>query len=579
MKHLTPKPLSITLLILVILGLGFLSVFIPYIPKVQAHNPIITFELNNACSPACGNTQNQYGTIQSGNGFNPSLFPGDGVINMIYCTSATTSPVLVTSITDTLGDVWTQPIFLSPASSHTNNPTTSYSAFEWYTNLVTTASSSFVITINFSPNAGTCEFILSLASYGLTSITNQITGGFQSQRGGASMTSSVITSPINSLTFVASWSNYTSLVGQPGNSVLSLSQYKAIQLCAVTSCLAAQQYYGFYTAQITRPFLVSFLNDPSHGYGFGYLVTIFNINTIFAPTCQDNTCQIVGGGITPGITQFTLTANETYYYVGNSGIGGVTIQNLTSKIDSYTNANPGKQYDTVNMMIYRQFSSTTGTSPPISIVNPLNLIATVSFNNIATGTFANWVHAPSSLSIIIPPNTLYAVGIESIFAGLGLYQALNAQPMYEQPVLISSTSSTWAPPQQITQQILQSPQLFFSWYGIQGVFNVVSTSTFTSVATCTASQVCTTASSTIYNTNTAFTYVRPVNQTNIADIQDVETYFPIWVLPLIFSPFGIQGILIGLAGGVILGAILGIIPLWAAFVLSLGITYVLYKRG
>jgi len=577
-KHLTPKPLVTSILILVILGLGFFSVLVLPIPKVQAHNPIITFEVNNACT-SCGATQNEFGTIQAGNGFNPSLVAGQGVINMIYCTSATLSPVIVTSITDTLGDVWTQDNFISAASSHTNNPTTSYSSFEWYTNMVTTASSSFVITINFSPSAGTCEFILSLANYGITPITSQITGGFQSQRGSANMTSSVITSPINALTFVASWSNYTSLVGQPGNSVLGLNQYKSIQLCAVSSCLTATQYYGFYTVSLTRPLLVTFLNDPSHGYGFGYLAVIYNINTIFAPTCQDNNCPIAGGGITPGITQFTLTANETYYYVANSGIGGVTIQNLTTKIDSYNNGNPGKQFDTVDMMIYRQFSSTTGTSPPISLTNPLNIIATTSFTNVATGTFANWLHAPSTLAIVIPPNTMYAVAIESIFAGLGLYQALNAQPMYEQPVLITSTQSTWQPPSQITQQIIQTPQLFFSFYGSQGVFNIVSTSTFTSVSTCAALQTCVTTTNTIYNTNTQFSYVRPANQTNISDLQDVETYFPIWVLPLIFSPFGVQGILIGLTTGIILGAVLGIIPLWAGFILSIGLVYVLYKRG
>lgn len=577
MKHLTPKPLAITLLILVILGLGFLSVFIPYLPKVQAHNPIITLTNTSSCStPNCGNAVNEFGLVTS---FNPATSTGLGLINMLYCTSASTSPTIVTSITDTISDVWTQIIGIPTSAFHGSNTEESYQAFEWYTNVASTGSTSFTITANFSPASSYCEFTLSLVSYGITPLNNQVTAGFQVQRGNSNLTSTVVTSPINSLIFVSTWSNYTNGF-QSGNLVLGLSQYESTAICPQTSCITQQQFYGFYTAQVTRPFLISHLTQSSNNpQGFGFIATIYNINTIFAPTCQNNTCQIAGGGITPGTTQFTLTANETYYYVANSGIGGVTIQNLTSKIDSYNNANPGKQYDTVNMMIYRQSSSTTGTSPPISIANPLNLIATVSVNNIATGTFANWFHAPSSLSIIIPSNTLYAVGIESIFSGLGLYQALNAQPMYEQPVLISSTSSTWAPPQQITQQILQSPQLFFSWYGIQGVFNVVSTSTFTSVATCTASQVCTTASSTIYNTNTAFTYVRPVNQTNIADIQDVETYFPIWVLPLIFSPFGIQGILIGLAGGVILGAILGIIPLWAAFVLSLGITYVLYKRG
>lgn len=606
------KSLIASVLVICILSLGFLSVFDSVVfaaPAVNNPNLIAIggqAPLTSSCSNPCGSPINEFGTIQNGNGFNPHLFPGDGLINVIRCTN---QDVSFQNPTDTIGNAWI-PIFNLPlgASALGNAPTygsnNAFQGFLYYTNLVTTASTSFVIHLTLqvgASNNGNCWFELYLVNQGI--VLNAHSGGvgtfFTSTNGlftkitvlNFQVGGNIFNTVPNTLVFASTWTNGTS-TDQPA--VLGGNNLGQVYInnpgIGITNNLITSTFLGFFNAKTTQDFTFNWVGNPAlipnnRWYGIGLMIAYFVPANNQASGCNGLSCGVTGGGTTISASTFTPTANTTYYYVSNSGNGGVTINNVTSKIQSYVNAVLGKTNDTVQISLYLSSCSVNGEPETASVNCPyINFGGFTRQFSVVNGVVNQWVHALVNTTINIPPNSLYVWSIISKYSGLTIYEVNNAQPMFNTTEGLFS-GSTWKPPTQIT---LQRPNLksgviqdlFLEWSGTQQVSTQTITSTSTSITTITSGQTAVTATSTAIQTVTTQLYSRAsTSVTPQNDIQDLETFFPVWIFPILFSPFGIQGVLTGFMMGIVLGALLGIIPLWAAFLMSIGILYVMIRRG
>lgn len=580
-----------TVTILVLLSLSFIIYMIPNVKGVVT-NPSIQFTNQNSCT-GCGASQDEFSLIQVGNGFNPATVIGQGLLNVVYCSGSTTTTLPdVSSITDTIGNTWTKIASVGNGAVGTNdNAQIQYMNSIWQTNVVTTGSASFRITINFSPNAGNCKFILFLDTTGFL-ISASFGGSYQyfkpshgifasQPKLNSIMSTQSIPTPQGAIVFSSDWLNSTQTDGltatQQNN--LGLQYLTSLNLGGGNSYLYVRDFYGYYSgtqpSTIYKTSWISSSSIPNSNYPIGQLVVLLQSTTLNPTNCNPN-CMISGGG-TISNTVFSLTANTTYYYVSETGIGGITLNNISSKISSYVNNGVGKSNDTFQITIY-QSACTSGGVPIFSLTCPYTNFGLFTFTKyIANGTSKQWIHMPTNFNVIIPANGSYVIGMISKFSGLSLYTANNIQPMYSTTEGIF-TATNWKPPSTISIQTLTTPPIFIEWFGNINSLISTSTQTSSSIVTCTSGQFCITNTTTVVQVQTTYSYSTSSGASQLNVIQDFESYFPVWIFPLIFSPFGIQGVMIGFLIGVILGVLLGIIPLWAGFLLSLGLVYVLIRR-
>lgn len=608
-NKLKSQPVLASGLVLTILILGFLSVFVDF-SKVQAapavNNPNLVqigstkIPLTGTCTNPCGSPINGgvglFGLIQVGNGFNPALFNGDGMVLVERCTQA----IINAAPTDTLGDTWLFAVALVQLGlSNTNGNGNNFAGYIYYTNIVTTASTSFHIAQTTAVNTGNCWFELYLMNTGV--VKHNVSGAasffFTSVNGlttkytplAFTTGGNIVTTVPNTMVFLSTWVNST-VADSPqvlGGNNLGQVYLNNPGIGAGTTLLQTSTFFGYFNAQTTQSFLASWIdpNSPTNTWYGIYVLVVYLVPTgNQASGCNGLSCSTIGGGTTISKTTFSPTANTTYYYVSNSGNGGISITNVTSKVQSYVNAVLGKTNDTVQISLYLSSCSVNGEPETASVNCPyINFGGFSATFYVTNGVTNQWLHALKNTTITIPPNSLYVWSIISKFSGLTLYTASNAQPMFNTTEGLF-TSTTWKPPTQITLQrpniksgVIQD--LFLEWFGTQNVSTQTITSTSTSITTITSGQTAVTATSTAIQTVTTQIYSRSSGATSQNDLQDLETFFPIWIFPILFSPFGIQGVLTGFMMGIVLGALLGIIPLWAAFLMSIGVLYVMIRRG
>lgn len=587
MKISNPKSTVVSVLVLGILALSFFGIFSFKPSQANAlvvNNPNATKVTDNFCI-ACGASQNEFGTIQTPQ-LVPSQVQGRGLLNEIYCNAATPTPVEVTSITDTLGNTWTKVQTLHQSGGSFVGK--EFMSSVWITNMVNNSAASIVITINFAPNAFDCQFNLFLFTTGILQ-SPQVLGSFQFQKVGTGIfqsnlnmvmsTSGNINAQAGAIVWDNTWINttVTDTAGTVQMNNLGLLSFNNVGL---GDYLFFRNYFGYYPNNVSQTFSTHWTSTNSAGgqnYGIGNMVMVF-YSTVAQPQGCNPNCQITGGGTQISASVFSLTANTTYYYTANSGIGGLTITNITSKIFSYVNNVAGKSNNTLQITVYLSSCSSNGV-PIFSLTCPYTNFGTFAEDfYIPNSTSKQFIHIPSTSKITIPANVTYVVAMIDKFSGLSIYQALNAQPMYSTNEGTFS-GANWKPPNTITIQNPTTPQLFLEWFGYSNQGVKVFTSTSSTIVTCSSGSSCITGTATTQLTQTTVLYSRSSGATPTNDLQDLETYFPIWIFPLIFSPFGIQGVLVGALIGTVLGALLGIVPLWAGFLLSIGLLYVMYKRG
>lgn len=595
MKDFQQKQIIPSLLVLSILALGFL-ILIP-IPKVKATTPTMSYQATGYCGAPCQTGEiNEFGTVNS---FSPVANIGNGLVDEIFCYpggninldpnsqqySAIIPTYSITSITDTLGDVWSGiPVQFDSEYG--------YGEYIWYTNIVSTSATTMVIDLNTSPGyAGSCVYELYLITTGISvNNYNGIPGGINSGTGiyhvtanHFSLTSQDIINPTNTINFITGWISPTPTTSATGVSISITNISPVTSLRTEDAGVTPQFYMNSLYQYISSAFVSGYtmlynLTSMPNGIGYyaGLSVVSFNLGATGSSNCSNQSCGVVGGGSTlDSTTSFQLIANTTYYYTGTTSTGGLTIQNITSKIAAYTNGNSGKSTDTYEIAVY---SMNAGSSFPTAVLNSGNpFVRTFNINGtIQTGSTNQFIHG-GTLNLVIAPDTSYAVSIISKFTGLSIYHTVNSEPMnYTNDGTFSG--ATWSPPYNIIDKTTSPFNLYLFWYGITTPNLLITTTVTTDLTTCAVSSTCTVNLFTTWTTTTSTINNLQGGTGGEAMISNLVTYWPIWLLPLFFTPFGIQGVLLGFIFGTLLGALLGVIPLWAAFILVLVTIYLLSKR-
>jgi hypothetical protein len=589
------KSIAPTILVFMILALGFL-ILIP-IPKVKAATPTMSFIAEGFCGNPCQISEiNEFGAI---GGFNPSTHIGNGLVDEVLCQpggninldpgsqqfNAVIPTFSITSITDNVGDVW------AGIPLQFNGGGNSFGEYIWYTNIITTGATTLTITLNTTPGqVNTCVFDLWLITTGISVNNYNGVPGFVGAGTGVffvgsktlNLASETVINPTNTINFIVGWTNATG-VGTPGfgttiTNISPVTTLRTIAAC-LNPCIAADFYYQYISSAFVSGYNVAFAfssMSPGNKFGVGLSVVSFNLGVTGSSNCSNQSCGVVGGGSTlDSTTSFSLIANTTYYYTGTTSTGGLTIQNITSKIAAYTNGNSGKSIDTYLLGVY---SLNAGSSFPGAVLNSGNPLVRI-FNingTISTGQTNQFIHG-GTLNLVIAPDTTYAVSIISKFSGLSIYHTINSEPMnYTTDGTFSG--ATWKPPYNIVDKATSPFNLYLFWYGITTPNLLTTTTVTTDLTTCAVSSTCTANTVLVWTTTTSTINNLQGGTGGIAEISNLITYWPIWLLPMFFIPFGIQGILVGFIFGVIVGGVLGIIPLWAAFVLALLTLYLLSKR-
>lgn len=573
-KGSTQKNRPIGILILVLLGLSFVAIINPILPIPQ-------IKTANALSPQFILITTSFsvgGTVGVLNNWNPSALVGDEYIWATTCQPYTAS---ITSITDTTGNVWVKIGSMQVAHGVVSDI--------WHTTQVPTGLGAITVTANFAATITFC----SLAIYK----SNQpviLTQTFSTQ--GTFRTSAII-GLVNKLniqliggTITMSGTNQfvqfnyafsnTSISG--GTNFVTFTPLQPLIVVVPDAlCDGVQNIVQCGTSETvdtpnggtdTRRPTVTITNSiaATNTWAYGMFSLAFASLVLNPPSCD--ICSVNGGGTTNSkSTVFsTLTGNASYVYLADSPVGGVTIQNITTEVSSYTNAGAGKQHDFIYLCIYEL--PTLISVKPISSTNQLNTKTCLLDPYVSTGQTNQYIHWQPNYKVT--PSVTFAWALFSRYSGLNIYTTNTTVTMYLDTADYSGTSGT--PPDFLGNANPTTPPLWIPITGLGQQFTK-STGTFTFTNTNSTQTITTTATTT--SLATSYIYSTTTGQDKISVIQDLTTFFPIWLLPLIFSPFGIQGVLIGSILGVIIGALIGVLPLWVAFLLSLGLVYILFRRG
>jgi hypothetical protein len=191
------------------------------------------------------------------------------------------------------------------------------------------------------------------------------------------------------------------------------------------------------------------------------------------------------------------------------------------------------------------------------------LIYTKQFSLTATST---------PFKISIQPNVnlpylgQYVFGLSSYHNGIQLYSGNTGLTMW------NDTVNGYNP---ITLTTIGTPQAkalcFYSLIALPSIVTTVSGKGG-------ASSTVTIASTTITSISTSYIYTLTGSTGAVALVQDITNYLPIWLFPLLLGAwFGLTGLFMGMIIGVGLGTAFGIVPIWLAFLISLGLLYLMSK--
>lgn len=577
-----------------IMGLSFLGY---WIPQAFAASPTITFITTSTCGSPCGTSATIFSALSNPN---PSSISGQGLIMSLFCNPGgtfnygygTQPSILVNSVSDNVGDIWFQA--LEQTTISTNG---AYVNVIWFTNVIVTAATTLTVTVNFVPYGTQCYSELYEASTPLTVKTiagnqgtfNVGTGAFQVgtiSPVNFAMTTNAISNPSGTLTFTTTWISTSS----GGSEVVSVTNYNSHVLLETNTAgtsppVTAVTYYLFNSVTSNIMGNVNWaLTHSKSGYAYpvGISVVVFLTTTSGSTTggggssnCTGVSCGVSGGGTTlDTTTSFTLTANTTYYYFATTNKGGITITNVTSKTQSYSNGGAGKGTDTIMLAVYAM-QGLTNLQNFSTVTYPFTRIFNINLTTV-NGETNKWLHG-GTLNIGVPSNTSYIVTIISKYAGLSIYHSTTATVSMLSTTEGTFSGATWSPPYQISIQTPYANNLYLTWTGTINPISIVQVISSTVVSTCAAGATCLSATTTIWQTVTSSINNLQGGSGGTAITENLIYYWPVWLLPMLFIPFGMQGILIGFIFGDVIGAISGIIPLWAAFLLGLGTIYLLQR--
>lgn len=549
---------------------------------------IISFSpITHATAPTYS-TYNWFGTISGSTCYFASMTgtANKGLLLWVYSYPNT---ALITSITDTAGDIFSQVSYIATGTSGTSG----YEVEVWYVILVS-ASGAGTITVNYSPSASQCAFSEAIISQpiGINSFYGGIaTGTTNSLQIVAINVNQQLsfTAPANSLVLISTnIFSYGLIQSYALNPYLLTTSSPLIWINALGSCAnpctndvtgalpSGTTTWGFgiqgsyFTTSASLSLTFNYQSASAVPASTSFADTVFAIvlstTSIGAPSCSGYTCTITGGGTTRLGTTKTIKHGVTYFYTSTTPTTGIYLQNVTTLIHDYTNATVGYTTDTYYLVLYT--NPTTGTQ--INSNNPLTLQLSQPFT-ITTGSTNVYAHWYPNLAI--SPSYTYAIGIISSYKGLTLYKSSGVT--MENDTTDSITSGVMS---KITIYQNNPSPLFLGWYGYLPSQLVSQTFTQLTTYTCVSGSTCITSVSTITQTQTSYLYSLQGSNGAMGIVQDVTAYIPLWIFPLLLGAwFGLVGLFMGLIIGVGMGTAFGIVPTWLAFLIGLGLLYMMSK--
>lgn len=525
-------------------------------------------------------------------GWNPSLLVGDTYILTASCQPSSTH---IAYITDTTNSTWIK-VGSIQGGTLGGGGVAGVITDMWYTTQVATALNSINIVVNFALSEQLCGVTVYNSNVPLNLIqATSVVGAFRTfatlgnpPRLNTNLYSSTLhlTGIGQDVVFNYIFSNSTSgtnfVTFTPNNLINPLVNIFPDAICSggwqePIQCQASQITINLSPTTIgayTYGMNIQNANAVTNTYSYAMFTVVFNTQVAPPPNCS--TCGIGSGGNSgKGITidkttSFSTTGNSTFFYLYDSPVGGALIQNISVKVSSYVNAGVGKSTEDIYLCIYMLLPGQLSNKTAITSTNPLNQVYCQLDTTVKTGATDKYVHVyPNRL---IPPNTGFAIAIFSRYSGLRIYAAIVTDALKIDTV--DYTGTLGVPPIALSTFSPSSPNIYLTWSGSQT--QVISNVTVTVTAASSTSTVTTTSVS--YQVTTLVYNNLKGGTGSIIITQNLVTYWPIWLIPMLFIPFGIQGILIGFIMSLMLSGMLQIIPLWAAFLMALGIFYLLTKR-
>lgn len=267
--------------------------------------------------------------------------------------------------------------------------------------------------------------------------------------------------------------------------------------------------------------------------------------TIYTNGCSFNP-------ILNGTTNYvSLISNETYLYYGQSATSQIFL-NFTVYIHAVTAYPSG---DVLNLNLYAINNQNS-----VSSANELSLVYTKQKTLQTTSTPYK---ISIGLSIALPTNGQYVFALSTHHNGIQLYKGNKGLTLYidsvdgYNPTALSTIGTPQTTPICMFA-LIAMPSIITTIGGIGGTV--------------------TQGTITITQVTTSFIYSLQGSRGSEALVQDVTAYLPLWIFPLIFGVwFGLIGLFMGLIIGVGTGTAFGIVPLWLAFLLGLGLLYMMSK--
>jgi len=373
---------------------------------------------------------------------NASLASGTSIVYTLGCTTAgevTLTIIMVicnspsvTGITDTSTNTW---ILVTADSASWTGVGGTGDGELWYSQMKASTPSTDTITVALSQtlacssevyNADTSSYVLSQSGKVHSS---QQTGPFTN----LILNTATFSTIPNSVIFELGLWN---LLSSTGTFSINFNNVGAIRTANSQNIKPAIVQWttaaAFLTSRANQGYSGIFSVSNS-GNAFPQVLTgVFIPNGLTQPFCGPATpnCVSICGGQALGASTTAVAANQTFLYLGQTLLGGLSMKNVTTRLSSISLTN-NQQSVTVELAVYSTFGTLAGTNPnlkPISVGNPLIKFAQKDFILRNTGT-AQTLQFDGSVGGILPSNVWFAIALSVSHTGVNVFQTTTTNTM------------------------------------------------------------------------------------------------------------------------------------------------------
>jgi hypothetical protein len=619
-QKFSKKGMTIGILLGLFMGIAFAS----YTPvKAYTNQFVLIGSLN--CQ-TCSIDPNVTGTIANAN---------DLLVVVYQCSSTSFT---VNTITDTKTLSWSQITTFNFQSSTIYSSLTGIIGY-WFASAGSSTGSD-TLTITFGSAPTDCIFLLiegntpyvayssSFSSGGITQSSSQPNNIISTQSVPAN---SIVL--INMITFFSTNINYQSssyTVLPPTQSGSYLTMCQSSVSCNTEDTYGALFYGYWYT---TNPVTTGLgYQSPAESYYNATPAYLYGLIFSTTGTISVSQSNLVTYGCTStntptsGSSSTSVTGNETYWFTGYTAgsqagslfdfrnmtlwVNSIGLTNHQTKVDIYivlwissnVGTTPQGQLPSATFPFQQSYNYPSQAGGPV--IGTTQLISIQHYTN-TTNPFKISVGSNAVGTILASMTTgqAFAIGLYTTHNGVKITNCTTATPQYydvpssyyntiisESGIdigmsncvsstlcmgpLLSATTNSLSP--YLYTQIL-TPSIIT----VQTSTNTILT--ITSFSTVTLTSTSGVATNTITVTTTIITDALQGPTGSVQITENLITYWPIWILPLVFGfmgglfGFGLGGLLYGLMIGLMLGQLEGLLPLWTIFIDAVMI-YLILRR-